>query len=333
MRERTGPMPTPFLFASLTALSLAVAEIRAQDLFAPSKAPSPAARAEALGEPPELIKPQPRITEELPDPVVGDPLEESYKGIDSVAPNRFGSAPNQRTWGIAGGRFIFSGDKMAPNGVPYHPLFSLDLNFNFALTHDRRLYGFFDARFWAQSNQDHVAQHFADFSKRQFDLAPGLAWNFYDRFEARVFAYSFNNLNRGFDLNNPFGYQDGVAVEARYYFAGTDFDRGIFNFFSLGYYLSKSMIGNDGKEWEPGAFLRWSYNIPLWEQRLYAYTMGEFIAEKPFQAKWLWLDTGLSCRPIAHFPMLDIRLGNETNVDIDNGKTLTMWYIGGRFSW
>jgi hypothetical protein len=327
-----GAMPTRLLFTMLLT-AVACSATRAQNLFKPGPSPSAIVRAEALDEPPERIKPLPRVLdEELPDPILNDALAESYQGIDPVIPNRFGSAPNQRTWGYAGGRFIFNGEKTAPNGALYHPYFSLDLNFNFALTRDRRFYGYFDTRFWAQSNQDKVAQSSIDFSKRQFDLHPGLAWNFYGRMEARVFAYSFNNLNRGNSLTQPFGFNDGVAVEGRYYFAGTDFDTGIYNFLSVGYYLSKEMIGNDGNLWQPGGYLRWTYNIPLWQQRIYLFTIGEFITEKPFDAKWVWLDTGLSCRPIKRYPMFDLRVGNESNIDIINSKTRMMWYVGGRFA-
>ena len=326
-------MPVRFALVSMLVLAFCRERAAAQDLFEPSRPPSEIVRAEAFDEPAEPIKPLPRILDDEAGPIVVDPLEESYQGIEPSFPNRFGSMPNQRTWGTAGGRFIYNGEKMAPNGVEYHPYFSLDLNFNFALTRDRRFYGYFDTRFWAQSNEDKVAQHALDFSKRQFDLSIGLAWNFYGRFEARVFAYSFNNLNRGSSLTNPNGYKDGVAIEGRYYLAGTDFDQGIYNFVGLGYYLSKEMIGNDGQPWDPGGFLKWSYNIPLWEQRLYLFTIGEFISEKPFKSKWLWLDTGLSCRPIAKYPMLDVRVGNETNVDIEHGISLLMWYVGARFSW
>lgn len=330
----------------LTTFALTRVPASAQDLFAPAPPPSVIARAQALDQPKEStlptprildvpadpIEPLPRILDEEPNPVVGNALDESYEGIESTMPNRFGSSPEQRTWGLAGGRFIVNGNKTAPNGVVYTPYFSLDMIFNFALTRDRRLYGFVDARFWAQSNKDKVAQHALDFSKRQFDLTPGVAWNFYGRFEARFFAYSYNNLNRGTTLTNPIGYKDGVALEGRYYFGGTDFDRGVYNFLSVGYYLSKEMIGNDGEAWFPGGFIKWSYNIPLWEQRIFLYTMGEFILEKPYDAKWVWLDTGISGRPFASYPMLDLRAGNETNVDIVSGKTLTMWYIGARFA-
>lgn len=324
-------MPVRFALVLLLANSFLGAFASAQDLFAPARKPSEIARAEA-GEDPPPVLPVPRVVDAPANSIVTDGLEESYQGINPVIPNRFGSKPEQRTWGLAGGRFIYNGEKMAPNGVQYHPYFSLDLNFNFALTKDRSLYGYIDARFWTQSNQDNVAQFSADFSKRQLDFTPGLAWNFYDRFEARVYAYSNNNLNRGNSLSSPYGYNDGVAVEGRYYFAGTDFDTGIFNFVSLGYYLSKDMIGNDGQIWEPAYFLKWSYNIPVWRQRVYVYTMGEFIMEKQNQAKWVWLDTGISGRPFSHYPLLDIRVGNEMNIDIQNSSTLMMWYVGLRFA-
>jgi hypothetical protein len=282
---------------------------------------------------PEPLKSFPRVLpDESPAPAASPALEESYQGIDSIFPDRFGSAPHQRAWGYAGGRYVFGGEKMAPNGFEYEPYFSLDLNFNLALTSDRQFYGFLDTRFWAQRADDNITQGVADASKRQIDLQPGLAWNFYGRMEARVSAYGFNDLST---LNPPgrsVGFY-GAALEGRYWFAGTDFDQAIYNFVSIGYYVADKMIGNDGKLWEPGAYIRWSYNIPLWEQRFYLYTIGEFIAERPTEAKWVWLDTGISCRPFNHYPMFDLRLGNEANIDIVTGRTLTTWYLGARFTY
>ena len=42
-----------------------------------------------------------------------------------------------------------------------------------------------------------------DFSKREFDFNAGFAWNYFGSWEARAFAYSFNNLNRGWSEVAP----------------------------------------------------------------------------------------------------------------------------------
>lgn len=320
---------------------------RADDLPRPARSPYSFNRVHALDGEPELLKPPPRILpddsptsvpptrilpEALPIPVAGDGLQESYGEIDPLFPNRFGSGGNKRVWGYVGGRYIGDGEKTAPNGVRYNPCMSLDLNFNFAITADRSLYGYFDTRFWAQTKRDSFLSQDGDFSSRQLDFSPGIAWNFHGRMEARLSAYSMNNLDRGNSLSNGVGSKDGAAIEGRYWFAGTDFDQGINNFVSIGYYIADDMIGNDGRVWEPAAFVKWSYNIPLWEQRLYVYTMGEFITENPYEAKWLWLDTGISCRPIPHYPMLDLRLGNECTIDIGARESLVTWYFAVRFA-
>jgi len=61
-----------------------------------------------------------------------------------------------------------------------------------------------------------------DFSKREFDLTLGLAWNYYSALELRVLGYAFNNLNRGISPISPEGYNDGFGLENRYYFSNAD---------------------------------------------------------------------------------------------------------------
>ena len=82
------------------------------------------------------------------------------------------------------------------------------------------VYLFIDTEFWGQRATPGVTnanQGVLDFSKREYDFTTGVAWNYAGAFEARAFAYSFNNLNRGDSATTPIGYTDGVGLENRYY--------------------------------------------------------------------------------------------------------------------
>jgi hypothetical protein len=103
----------------------------------------------------------------------------------------------QTVWGLVGLRAIPADLRVAPNGLEYHPNFSLDLNFNFWIWRTRGLYLFADARLWGQKNEFGVTNAndgvFAT-SKGEFDLSGGAAWNYTGPWELRAFGYSYNNL-------------------------------------------------------------------------------------------------------------------------------------------
>ena len=95
-------------------------------------------------------------------------------------------------WGF-GGLLGTTGDKMAPNGVAYDPLFDMQGEINFGLLPNKKLYIFFDMDFWGQAAGAAVTsptQGSFDFSKREWDFDLGLAWNYYDALELRVFGYA-----------------------------------------------------------------------------------------------------------------------------------------------
>jgi len=124
-------------------------------------------------------------------------------------------------WGFVEFRGAAVGSRVAPNGQPYDPLGSLDLDLNVGLLPDKKLYLFADSRFWLQEATPGVTndkQGGFDFSKREYDITVGAAWNYAGPFELRVLGYSYNNLNRGSSPIQPTGYLDGVGVENRYYF-------------------------------------------------------------------------------------------------------------------
>src|SRR5262249_31873872 len=116
-----------------------------------------------------------------------------------------------QVWGVTGLTLFASGNKMAPNGMVYLPLGSVNFNLEIGLLPQKRLYLFTQGAFWAQkatSGVTNPGQGPLDFSKRQMDLTIGAAWMYWNFFEARVWAYSFNNLNRGQQLDKPYGYND-----------------------------------------------------------------------------------------------------------------------------
>jgi hypothetical protein len=250
--------------------------------------------------------------------------------------NYFGpvASPQERMWGVMGFRGFYSGQKEAPNGVRYHPLFSLDVDINVAITKDRSFYVFMLTRFWGQSAADGVGnphQGAFDFSKRQWDLTIGGAWNYYDALELRAFGYSYNNLNRGKWLDQSYGYNDGFGLENRYYFAGTNFDRGIYNYVAAGFYPSKTLVDLEGNEFNPGWYLSASMNVGIWEDFAYGYCVTQLTAQKSGQPKLLYLDAGIAVRPFVVYPALEVRAGAENTYDLEYNIWLPTWYFSLRF--
>jgi hypothetical protein len=228
-------------------------------------------------------------------------------------------------WGLTGLRGYVYGDQTAPNGVEFKPLFSLDLNLNIWLWREQRLYAFTDDRFWGQRAAPGItnaAQGAFDFSKREFDLSTGLAWNYLDHLEARAFAYSFNNLNRGTSEVRPSGYNDGVGVENRWYVGGTydelgqpGFDVARASFLSVGYYPTKDMVDADGNLFKPGLFAR-AYLVQDLRECCYLYLDSQLIGEKSFTPKLLNLDGGIAVRPFSLPSHFEVRLGADGHYDL-----------------
>ena len=128
-------------------------------------------------------------------------------------------------WGDFGSSYYATGSHMAPNGVPFRPVFFSELNLNIGLLSRKRLYLFTEDTFWAQRASAAVTnshQGSFDFSKREVDLHVGFAWNVFDRFELRASYYALNNLNRGTSEIRGTGLKDGTQVEGRYYFGPAD---------------------------------------------------------------------------------------------------------------
>jgi hypothetical protein len=245
-------------------------------------------------------------------------------------------AKGPMVWGIAGLRGYPSGEQVASNGVEFDPLFSLDLDSNLWLWRRQGLYLFVDSRFWGQKAAPGItnpSQGAFDFSKREFDLDMGGAWNYYGRWEGRVFAYSFNNINRGNSETRPSGFNDGVGFENRYYLGnaydllGTqEFDVAKAPFLSLGYYPTKDMIDANGDQFKPGPFARAYLTWDLFTECCYLYSDNQLIAKRSFPLKKFSTDSGIALRPFICIPRLEFRLGTEDMYDFGCHEWEFSWY-------
>ncbi len=255
-------------------------------------------------------------------------------------------------WGILGLRGFPVGEHVASNGVEFKQLFSIDFNFNLLLWRQEGLYVFSDSSFWGQKSAPGItnpSQGAFDFSKREFDLSAGVAWNYYGSWEARLFAYSFNNLNRGISQVSPSGFTDGIGLENRYYIGqqfadrffigqtyanlGTAaFDPARASFVSMGYYPTKSMVDTAGKLFHPGWFARAYLTLDLWEDRWYLFGDVQFIAEQSFQTRLLNLDAGMAVRPIKAVPRLEFRLGTLDMFNLQGSDMETSFYVSIRYT-
>jgi hypothetical protein len=239
-------------------------------------------------------------------------------------------------------RVFAAGPKVAPNGQEYHPSFSIDLDFNTWVWRGQGLYLFGDIRFWNERPEYGVTNgkdSGLGFSKRQFDLVGGPAWNYAGPWEARLYGYTLNNLNRGLNPVTPNGLNDGFAVENRYYLsreyarlghAGFDVARA--DFLSAGYYLTKDWVGNDGKMFHPGLMLRAYLTRDLWDWPAYAFGDVTYLSEQPLRPKLLLFDVGVAARPFKNSQTFstwrnwEFRLGVENTADLPLRSVLNLWY-------
>jgi hypothetical protein len=265
------------------------------------------------------------------------PVEAAEPPLDAQPLTRDGPA----VWGIAGVRGYPYGEHMAPNGIEYHQLFALDLDFNLWLWRQQGLYLFVESSFWGQkpgAGITNSSQGALDFSKRELDLNLGLAWNYHGPWEARVFAYSFNNLNRGASPVSPAGYRDGLGLENRYYLGSTyadlgtaAFDEARATFLSVGIYPTKRMVDADGQSFKPGPFLRAYLTWDLWGPKCYLFGDTQFIGSQSFTPTLLNLDAGVAVRPFDQVPRLEFRLGSQDVFGLRHGDPETSVYLSVRY--
>jgi hypothetical protein len=151
--------------------------------------------------------------------------------------------------------------------------------------------------------------------------------------EARAFAYSLNNLNRGTSPSQPSGYADGAGLENRYYLGaayadlGTPaFDVARASFVSAGWYPSKRLTDADGNRFTPGPFVRAYLTLDVFGPRGYLFTDAQLIATRGCSPELLKADVGLAARFWAHVPTLELRLGSGNNYDPHSGEWETSLY-------
>jgi hypothetical protein len=302
------------------------------ELLAPEK--TSAAQAPAA---PAQMPPGPENTlSQVPDPASQAP---------SAQPLRDGELPAvvddyQRVWGVLGVRGFPAGQQVAPNGVEYMPFFTLEMDFNMWICKSQGVYLFVDSEFWAQKPGKGItnpSQGYFDFSKRELDLSAGVAWNYFSNWEARVFAYSYNNLNRGNSSVSPSGFNDGIGFENRLYLneeyarlGRQDYDVDRAAFVSVGYYPTKDMIDNDGNLFKPSLFARAYLVQNLYNDILYVYLDTQLLTEKPATPKMLYLDGGLAVYPFSSLPFLQFRLGSQDSYDLQIHEWETTLYLGVR---
>jgi hypothetical protein len=239
-------------------------------------------------------------------------------------------------WGVAGLRVFALGEQVAPNGLEYPQLFTLDLNFNLWLWRPDGVYLFSDTRFWGQRATPGVtnpSQGILDFSKREFDFDGGVAWNYHGALEARAFAYSFNNLNRGTSTFQPKGYTDGIGLENRLYVGpayadlGTSqFDVTRATFVSAGFYPSKDMVDGNGVRFKPGPFGHVYLTWDLLGPRCYLYADVEAIGTRSLKAEMLQGDVGVAVRPFSRVPRLEFRVGTADDYYLPPHEAETSLY-------
>jgi hypothetical protein len=246
----------------------------------------------------------------------------------------------QSVWGLVGLRAI-DGPRIAPNGQEYHPSFSIDLNFNFWLWPSQGIYVFGDGRFWGERPEYGVTNGRdggLGFSKREFDISGGVAWNYTGAWEARVSGYSMNNLNRGTNLITPNGVLDGALFENRYYLSEgyaklgePGFDVARTSFVSLGVYPTKDFVGNDGQTFTPAAMLRAYLTYDLFDWPVYAYGDATLITDRTFTPRLLLFDVGLAARPFNSWKQWEFRAGVENTADFQTSSALNLWYVSLRY--
>jgi hypothetical protein len=250
--------------------------------------------------------------------------------------------PWQTAWGLLGLRAMPTGLRVAPDGLEYHPNFSLDLDVNGWVWRTQGLYLFLDGRLWGEQSEYGVTNgqdSWYGTSKREFDLSGGAAWNYAGAWEARVFGFSNNNLNRGTNEVDPTGITDGFGLENRYYLSPdyahlgeTGFDVTRASFLSVGYYPSKVMVGNDGQQFSPGLLLHAYLTCDLWNSPCYVYGDFQYIGdERSVNPRLLLFDVGLAVRPFGAWQQWELRLGSENTADVESRNDFSIGYVSFRY--
>lgn len=164
-------------------------------------------------------------------------------------------------WGDVGaGAYVGRSYKVAPNGLTYKPMFRLVADLNIG---SEDWYVFAKSAYYAEKPQPGVTtnkhQGQFDFTKRQYDFDVGMAFALAAQTEIRLWTYSQSNINRGNDLNKPYGFKDGAVLALRR-------DSDIVDYrvrFEGGYYITKELADNAGNSYEPGFFGEATLTLPF----------------------------------------------------------------------
>jgi hypothetical protein len=224
-----------------------------------------------------------------------------------------------QTWGVVGLPVYPTGNRMAPNGVSFRPIFGVTSDLNLGLLPQKELYLFSEGTFWAQHSSASVTQGSVDFSKRELDSELGLAWAYFDLLELRASAYALDNLNRGLSRNNAFGGKEGIKLENRYYLSAADpYDVGRLSFISLGYIPTENLVGGNGASFRPGLFGRMylTGDLPISWFSSYLYAGQQITGQNGATPRLIDTDVGWAVRPVAGFQNLEFRIGYDLTADV-----------------
>lgn len=162
--------------------------------------------------------------------------------------------PSDGLWGDVGmGFYPTDSEKVAPNGLVYEPMFRLVAEINVGSADS---YLFASSAYYTEKPDPGVttnkSQGSFDFTKRQYDFNLGYAWGVTHNTEVRFWLYSLSNINRGRDLDKPFGFKDGFVGSMRYYLNDSALTQG---YLESGYYFTKELVDTNGKGYAPSVFV------------------------------------------------------------------------------
>jgi hypothetical protein len=270
-------------------------------------------------------RPMPGAIAQTPAPTIA-PAAACAAGPDAPCPPPAPSGP--QAWGVVGFNGYATGLRPAPSGFSYDPLVSLRSDINLGLLPHKRLYLFLDNGFWLQR----TAPASSGVSQREFDAEYGIAWNYWDSLELRLFGYALNNLNRGTSLAAPEGFKDGLGIENRYYFPYPDiYDVSRLGYVALGYYPSQALVGLNGQSFKPGFFAR-GYLTEMLPTPFTSYVYGGagLTGENAAGLRLFDGDFGIAFRPIAEMQNLEFRIGDAVTDDLKAGLTRNYVYGAAR---
>lgn len=218
---------------------------------------------------------------------------------------------NDVLWGNLGfGIYPGSSEKVAPNGLVYKPMFRLTADINAGY---QNLYLFFNSAYYTEKPTPGVTtnkgQGKFDFTKRQYDFNVGVAYSPIRNFEVRFWAYSQSNINRGKDLNTPYGFKDGAASSLNYYLKKGRIRGTLIG----GYYFTKELADTNGDPYKPSVFSEIDLSVPL-NKTFSVFTETWLMTERPVKLKQMDALYGVAYRPYKNKSHNEFRLYLERDV-------------------